>query len=182
MASRDLTKLKELILYIAEKCQFRPNFGATMLNKILFFVDYLYYARYGESVTGAEYFKLYWGPAPKYLLKAREELVSEGLIIIQNRPTPLGPQERVVPTGKREANIGLFSAQMISFADSIIEEVKEESAESVSGMSHKFYGWQITPDKAIIPYETIFLKEPKPKTPSSYVLEKVAQLTAKNES
>lgn len=38
-------RLAELILYIAEKCERDPNFGATKLNKILTFADFSAYLR-----------------------------------------------------------------------------------------------------------------------------------------
>ena len=34
-------KFRELILYIAQESEGDPNFGATKLNKILFFCDFL---------------------------------------------------------------------------------------------------------------------------------------------
>ncbi len=175
MAARDHTKLKELMLYIAERCQFRHNFGATMLNKILFFSDFISYARYGEPITGEDYFKLDWGPAPKYLLEAREELEREGAIITQVKKTWRGDQTRIVPKD-READLSVFDARQISLVDSIVDELKDESAKSVSGLSHKFYGWQITPDRETIPYETVFLREPKPKTTPKNVRDRIDRL------
>jgi len=182
MPSRDLTKLKELILYIAEKCQLRKNFGATMLNKILFFSDFIAYAKLGSSITDAEYFKLEWGPAPKHLLSAREQLFKDGLILVQKIETMKGPQDRIIPTGKRAANIDLFKPRQISLVDDIIASVRRENAESVSGLSHRFYGWQITNLKEIIPYETVYLTDPVKKQPSEAVKKKIEQLVHERQS
>jgi hypothetical protein len=40
----DEQKMKELILYISQKCADDTKFGATKLNKILYFSDFLAYA------------------------------------------------------------------------------------------------------------------------------------------
>ena len=44
-------RLLELILYVAEKCQDDPKFGATKLNKILWWADFLAYAQHGTPIT-----------------------------------------------------------------------------------------------------------------------------------
>lgn len=170
-------KLKELILYIAEKCQYRKNFGATMLNKILFFSDFIAYAQLGESITGTEYFKLEWGPAPKYLVPAREQLLEEGLIVIQKNPTMRGMQERVVPTGIRTTNLDLFTGRQISLVDKVIASVRRADARSVSGLSHRFYGWQIAQLEETIPYQTVYLREPGTRQIPKAVKRRIDQIT-----
>ncbi len=158
------TKLKELILYVADKCQYQPAFGATKLNKILFFADFLAYGQFEESITGEEYFKLPYGPAPKYLKTAREELLAADDIVIIEKPQKAGVQIRIIP--KREANMEKFDAKQVALVDSVIEQLEHYNAEEISGLSHKFYGWQITKDQEVIPYETIFLsgKDDRPIT------------------
>lgn len=173
-------KIKELILYVAEKCQFRENFGATMLNKILFFSDFLAFARFGESITGEEYAKREFGPAPRHLLVARDQLAAENAIAIQKRMTWKGEQVRIVPLS-REANLSLFTPQQISLVDDVIDRLKDENAESVSDLSHKFYGWQITKSDETIPYFTIYLKEPKSKPPTDKVKRRIEGIIASNE-
>ena len=48
-------KLKELVLYIAQKSEDDPSFGATKLNKILFAADFYFFGQTGRSITGASY-------------------------------------------------------------------------------------------------------------------------------
>ena len=62
-------RLAELILYIAEKCEHDPGFGAVKLNKILAFADFSSYFETGKPITGAEYMRLPQGPAPRRLLR-----------------------------------------------------------------------------------------------------------------
>jgi hypothetical protein len=71
-------KLKELILYISQKCASDPNFGAIKLNKILYFSDFASFAHYGEPITGAEYQKLEQGPAPRRMVPVRNEMQRSG--------------------------------------------------------------------------------------------------------
>jgi hypothetical protein len=82
----DERKMKELILYISQKCADDAKFGATKLNKILYFSDFLAYAYHGSPITGFEYQKLPNGPAPRRLVPVREQLMESGELGIQEVP------------------------------------------------------------------------------------------------
>lgn len=43
------------------------NVGRTKLFKLLFFWDFLYFKKYGKSITGYDYFTYPFGPVPKEL-------------------------------------------------------------------------------------------------------------------
>ena len=43
-------KLKELMLYVADKCSQDPNFGATKLNKILWWANFLAFGKIRKPV------------------------------------------------------------------------------------------------------------------------------------
>src|SRR5438034_11290020 len=93
----DEPRFRELVLYICEKCAADPKFGATKLNKILYFADFLAYAEFGEPITGVEYQKIANGPAPRRLLPIREEMIKAGDLAIQRIKLVTGRfQERPV--------------------------------------------------------------------------------------
>lgn len=79
-------KFRALIVYVAEQSRDDPFFGATKLNKILYYSDFRAYRELGHSITGADYQKLDEGPAPRQLLPIRRALIAEGLIRIEARP------------------------------------------------------------------------------------------------
>ena len=51
-------RLKNLILYIIGRCGQKPNMGKILLNKLLYFSDFDYYEKHGESITNTIYRKL----------------------------------------------------------------------------------------------------------------------------
>ena len=150
--------LKELILYIANRLASHPKFGATKLNKILFFSDFIAYAKLGKSITGEEYQKLPKGPAPKYLMPVRAKMDSKD-IICYSQETLSGLQHRIAP--KRPADLRKFTSEQISIVDQVIDLLKDKDAEEVSELSHFFIGWKIVKEGEEIPYETVFLRDPK---------------------
>ncbi len=156
--TEDDARFKELVLYICEKCAADPKFGATKLNKTLYFSDFLAYAELGNPITGMEYQKLPNGPAPRRLLPLREEMVKADELAVQRVRLVSGRiQER--PINLRSANLDMFTSRQIALVDSIIEALRDSTAEEVSELSHRMVGWKAVDPGDTIPYETIFISD-----------------------
>jgi hypothetical protein len=157
------SKLKELILYVAQKSADDPRFGATKLNKILFFSDFLAYGELGRPITGVRYQRLDHGPAPVRLLPAQRELETEGAVQLVEVAHYTWTQKRLTPT--RRADLSTFSATEIAVVDEVVDWLREFSATEVSALSHLERSWQIVADREEIPYEYVFLSN-EPLTPA----------------
>ena len=151
---RGQQKFRELIIYIAERCQDAEFFGATKLNKILYRADFEAFRRFGRPITGAPYFRLPKGPAPKALKPVRRDLKAEGAIEIEYRPVGNLVQARVVPL--RAPYRDLFSAGELALVDEIIKDLWDQTAEEVSDASHDII-WRGRQDQEDIPYEAVYL-------------------------
>ena len=86
-------KLKQLILYISAKLSSRQNFWETLLNKLLYFVDFDYYEWTGTLVTDESYVKLPFGPVPKVMQKVLGEMQKDGQIMVVPR-TYFGKEQK----------------------------------------------------------------------------------------
>lgn len=155
-------RLKELILYIAERSEDDPSFSKTKLNKLLYYSDFLGFARFGESVTGAAYQRLPLGPCPHQFVPVVEELESEEAATWIHRDYYGRPQERLV--ARRLADASLFSGAEIAHVNRIIDQFWNMDASSISDHSHRReVGWILAPeDRTEIPYETVFLSSDPP--------------------
>lgn len=158
----DEDKFKELILYIAKACENDVFFGATKLNKILFFSDFMAYASTGKAITGAEYMAIEHGPVPKRMLPVREEMILDESIKLERR----GSQERVIAVRACEHE---FSPDERKLVDNVIGWLRDKDAASVIELSHKLLGYQagwaetiMTGVNATIPYATVFVSNEPP--------------------
>ena len=154
-AGRD--KFAELLLYVAKTCANDPSFGATKLNKVLFFADFIAYRKRQRSITGATYQKLPYGPAPKCLLPAQTTLVRSGRLAIQELDHHGTTQKR--PVALRDPDLSVFEADEIAIVDSVIRQLCGMSAVEVSEMSHGFW-WQIADMKEEIPLPVALVELP----------------------
>jgi uncharacterized phage-associated protein len=150
----DKTKFQELILYLAKRSADDPHFGATKLNKLLFFSDFLAYGQLGSPITGATYQKLRWGPAPRQLLPTQREMKRDGIAQVR-RASTFTPDKT---TALRDPDLSVFTAEEIAIVDEVLCELQSDNATMVSDRSHQFsVGWQVAAEQEEIPYETVFL-------------------------
>lgn len=156
----DRNKFKELLLYVATKCENDPLFGATKLNKILFYADFYSFLLRSKPITGVQYQHLRHGPAPRMLLPARQELIRAGRAAEAKRMTPGGMQQRLVAL--EPPDLSGFDADEIALVDQVIEWLRDKNADEVSSLSHLQAGWQLTAEGEDIPYETAILNPKKP--------------------
>lgn len=152
-------RLREIILYLAELSENDPKFGATKLNKLLFYSDFISFREYGHSITGAQYMRLPNGPVPAHFVPyIRDEMIASGDIEIQITKHYTKPQQRLV--AKRKANLDLFSGRDIDLINEIVDELKDYNATDISNLSHG-RAWSVAEDKELLPYEAILLSDAK---------------------
>jgi hypothetical protein len=151
----DLSRLKELILYIAEKSKEDPRFGALKLNKILYYSDFIGFREWGEPITGATYQNLSEGPAPKEFLAAVDELEEEGASSYCIQKYFNYPQKRLTP--QRPAKTSLFQRKQLELVDAVIEALWEFNGTGARDLTHNEWGWRLTEEGEEIPYRTTWL-------------------------
>lgn len=108
-------RLKEMILYVAQRCRGESCFDIVRLCTVLFYVDYWAYSDMGGSVTGAQYVMRNGKPAPRGILGVLQEMHEAGDIRLETdelRPVPL-----------REPDLEAFSHAQVSFVDGVIDKL-----------------------------------------------------------
>jgi hypothetical protein len=153
----DKPKFKRLVHYIIWKVGKHDWFGATKLNKVLWFADARAYTLTGQSITGETYTRGEFGPVPLHITPVRNELQSEHLIKITKegnltRFTALTPGER-----------GWFSSAELQSIDYWATHIaKDHTAESISEETHD-EAWRIAKEGEELPlyaYRVARIKEP----------------------
>jgi Protein of unknown function (DUF4065) len=157
-SGENVERFRELILYISQKCANDPRFGATKLNKILYFSDIACYGHYGEPLTGMEYQKLPNGPAPTKFVPIRNKMQQEGCLGLQQVPLRNG-NIQVRTVNLRPPNLDVFTAKQIALVDAVIDALATDTAKDVSDLSHRMLGWKLARDRETIPYSTVFLSD-----------------------
>lgn len=161
----DAVKFHALIVYVAKWSEENHDewFGATKLNKILYFVDFLAFRRRGHPITGATYMRLSEGPVPREILKALDVLQGEGAIAVHPREFFQYVQKRAYALIAPNPNA--FQPAERAIIDEVLEALRGKSASDVSAISHQELGWQLARDGETIAYETAWFK-PRNEVPA----------------
>ena len=152
-----VNKLKDILLYVLEKCAGKPNVGETLLNKLLYFSDFNYYEIYEEHLSGAEYRKLPFGPVPQRINSIINQMISGQMIQRVKTKYHGYPQTRYIPLVK--PNLMNLKASEKDVIDKVIELYSDWSASAISEYSHKDMPWLASKDGEVIDYELAFYRE-----------------------
>src|SRR3954452_13432604 len=79
------SRLRQLILHVATRCEKAEWFGAIKLNKIIWKADFDSFAERRVPVTGREYRRQKFGPALREMLPVHRDMQAEGLIRVERR-------------------------------------------------------------------------------------------------
>lgn len=145
----DKEKFKALVLYVSWRAGHRDGFGATKLNKVLWFADARAYVLHKKSITGATYVREKYGPVAKQMVAIEKELRQKGLIEVQKEwhskrnTTKLRASER--------PDLSLFSDEELSIIDHWVKQIDEDRTDDAHGELSHDYAWQIAEMGEVIP-------------------------------
>jgi hypothetical protein len=137
----DRYKLKQAILYIAERTQPADAFGAVKMNKVLYRAQCAALQE-GRPLTAFHFQKNAMGPTLRAYMPITREMEQEGLISLEFRPMGSKKETRIRP---------LVAADMRSFSKREIEILNEEierawtlTAKQISDEEHETAAWYAT--------------------------------------
>jgi transcriptional regulator with XRE-family HTH domain len=153
-----ISKFKNVLLYILERCAGKPNVGETVLYKLLYFSDFNYYELYEEHLTGAKYRKLPYGPVPQKLDTIIGQMIKNGQLQRVKTQYHGFPQTRYLPLEKPD--LTELRASEKEVIDRVIEQMSDWSAAMLSNYSHGDKPWKASKDGDEINYELAFYRRP----------------------
>jgi len=152
-------KFREILLYILAKVGSKPNVGESVINKLLYFVDFDYYEKYEEQIIGATYIKNYFGPTPCELLKITEDMKSRGEIEEVRSKFYQYDQKKFLPL--RNPRLETLTAREIEHVDDVLNRLSDKTASELSNYSHEDIPWKVHKEGEKISYESVFYRDDK---------------------
>jgi uncharacterized phage-associated protein len=159
MPRANVKKFKEVLLYILGKIGARPNIGETAIYKLLYFIDFDYYEKFEEQLTGARYIKNHFGPTPIEFKKITDQMMERGEIEKVKSTYFQHDQKKYLP--RRQADLSVLSAQEIQHIDGVLAKLADKSASELSQYSHGDLPWKTHELGEQISYESVFYRDDK---------------------
>ncbi|MEA1987457.1 MAG: DUF4065 domain-containing protein [Candidatus Marinimicrobia bacterium] len=156
---KKIDKIKETLIYIFWQVGGRANIGETVLNKLLYFIDFDYYEKYEEQLLGATYVRNHYGPTPKELIKVIQKMEQDKEITkIENKYFQY-PQTKYLAL--RKPDLTKFKANEMALINDVLNKLGGMNASSISNYVHKDVPWLTTEMGQIIDYESVFYRTPE---------------------
>jgi uncharacterized phage-associated protein len=135
------------ILFFTENVK---NLGRTKLYKLLYFLDFDHYEKYGKPVTGESYQNKDLGPVPVHAEEVINKMKEDGLIdIVPEQVIDFVRHKFVV---KAHYNPKVFSPTEIEMLCEVAEKWAHHTANEIVSASHGEAPWIATAREEIIPY------------------------------
>jgi len=142
----DFAKLNNAILFFCQKGVFK-----TKLNKLLFYADFKHFKEYTTSITGAQYARVPFGPAPDGY---------EFLYAALNSQQAIEPIEEMFPNGTsgeiiaaiRNVDLSVFSHKELRIMAEVQEHFESFTAKQISDLSHQEPAYKETSNGQLISY------------------------------
>ena len=149
----DRQKLRQVLLYISGQVGARPNVGATVINKLLYFIDFDYYEQYGKSITGLSYIRNHYGPTAHMptITSTVQQMRADGQLEVVETPYFKHTQKKYLPL--KSADLTELNAQELAHIDAELEKLGSKSANELSDLSHLDMPWMATKPGDVIDYQ-----------------------------
>ena len=135
-------KFRNVLLYLLDKIGAKPNVGETVLYKLLYFIDFDYYEKYGQALIGAKYIKNHYGPTPVSFKKIIEQMQADKQLDVVSGNYFKYKQRKYMPMVG--PNLSGLSAQELQHIDEVIQRLGDKQAKELSDYSHRDTPWLVT--------------------------------------
>jgi len=151
-------KFEQVFLYILAKIGGKPNIGQTTLYKLLYFIDFDYYEKFGEQLIGAKYIKNHYGPTPIMFAKIIQHLEKKGKVEKLKSKFYKHEQTKYLVNPNKSLNLSTLSAQELAHIDWEIDRLGGLTATQISALSHLDTPWVAAQERKALEYEHVFYR------------------------
>jgi len=153
-------KLREVLLYVIEKVGAKPNVGETVLYKLLYFIDFDYYEKTGQSITGLTYVRNHYGPTPTrdFISVVDGMKANDDLEVVETKYFK-NTQKKYLP--HKSVELRELNANELRHIDQTLTRLSDKTATELSELSHYDTPWLVAKDGKPIDYRGVFYRTSK---------------------
>jgi len=156
---KNIKKLKQVLLYILSKVGAKPNVGETVIYKLLYFIDFDYYEKFEEQLTGSTYIKNHYGPTPVEFKVVVDDMLRFGEMEAVKSKFFQHDQRKYLPL--KEPDLSILSAQEVTHIDDVLARLSDKSATELSRYSHEDIPYKVHNFGEATEYESVFYRDDK---------------------
>lgn len=156
MAKINEKKYKNVVLFFANKIK-NGTLGKLKIMKLLYFLDFDFFEKYGKSVTGDEYLRFDNGPVPRMAEKFLKEMNGTDVKISTRKIADgLRDQQHIEPL--RLYEMSLFSREELMMMEEVADKWEKFSGAEMKNASHGEAPWIATKANDVIDYNLAYYR------------------------
>ncbi|MBU1921790.1 SocA family protein [Patescibacteria group bacterium] len=156
MAKINQEKYKNIILFFANKIK-NGTLGKLKIMKLLYFLDFDYFEKYGKSVSGDEYLRFENGPIPRMGEKMLKKMSGKDVRIIRKKMSfGYNDQQHIEPL--KDFDVKFFSKEELLFLDETANKWEEFTGAEMKSASHGEAPWIATKADDVIDYNLAYYR------------------------
>ncbi len=156
MAQINEKKYKNVVLFFANKIK-NGTLGKLKIMKLLYFLDFDFFEKYGKSVTGDEYLRFDNGPVPRMAEKFLKEMNGTDVKISKRKVADgFRDQQHIEPLRLYEMN--LFSREELMMMEEVADKWEKFSGAEMKNASHGEAPWIATKSNDVIDYNLAYYR------------------------
>ena len=149
-------KYRNIILFFSSKIQ-NGSLGKLKLMKLLYFLDFDFFEKYGKSVTGDEYLRWENGPVPNKGRKILEEMVGKEIRITRKKIAE-GYNDQQLIQPMVSFDVKLFTSEEILMMEEIADKWEKFTGSEMKMASHGEAPWIATKPNDVIDYNLAYYR------------------------
>lgn len=149
-------KYNNVILFFANRIK-NGTLGKLKMMKLLYFLDFDFFEKYGKSVTGDKYLRWEKGPVPQTAEKIINKM--KGVDIkISRRKVGTGYNDQQHMEALKTFDLKLFSKEELIMMEEIADKWERFSGTEMKNASHGEAPWIATKPNEIIDYNLAYYR------------------------
>ena len=150
MARINQKKYKNAVLFFAKKIQ-NGTLGKLKLMKLLYYLDFDFFEKYGRPVTGDEYLRFENGPVPRMGEKILKEMNGKE-IKITKRKVAEGYNDQQHIEALADFDVNVFEKEELLMLEEIASKWEKFTGSEMKNASHGEAPWIATKPDDVIDY------------------------------
>jgi uncharacterized phage-associated protein len=142
---------KNSVLYFIKYCNNR-YLHATKLNKLLYYLDFIYFRDYKKSVTGDIYIHQGFGPVPSRVDEVLSNLKTAGVIDTETKPHNGGEMVNFILKNDSKFDESVFNKEQKALLKQICDEFGSWPTEKIVAQTHLEAPWFYSKPYEVVDY------------------------------
>jgi len=156
MAHINEKKYKNAILFFAGKIQ-NGTLGKLKMMKLLYYLDFDFFEKYGKSVTGDQYLRFENGPVPRMAEKLLKEMSGKDIKITHRKiKEGLNSQQHIEPL--KDFDLDVFTKEELLMLEEIASKWEKFTGSEMKAATHGEAPWISTKPDDVIDYNLAYYR------------------------